>query len=80
MHNISSTKQLELPVYNNGTNEMNIKFAKESLLMDAIRKQLDMVKTTKHYPHDNVMKIDLSLDAVLMSRKEYDELIKKCNE
>jgi len=75
MHNITAQKTLKLPLYNQGTNEMNIKFAKEMMIMNAVRSLTDMINTQKHYPIDNVVEIDLSLDVVLLTKAEYKQLI-----
>ncbi len=75
MHSINAQKSLKLPLYNQGTNEMNIKFAKEMMIMNAVRSLTHMINVKKHYPVDNVVEIDLSLDAVLLSSKEYKQLI-----
>jgi len=75
MHSITTSKSLKLPLYNEGTNEMNIKFAKEMLIMNAVRSLTNTIEVKKHYPVDNVVEIDLSLDVVLLTKKEYKQLI-----
>lgn len=79
MHKIKTSKTFTLPLYNGGVNEMNIKFAKESLIMESFRTLLDTIDTKKHYPIDDVLTIDLSLDAVLLTTAEYENLIKQIN-
>jgi len=76
MHSITTSKTLKLPLYNQGTNEMNIKFAKEMLIMNAVRSLTNVIEVKKEYPVDNVIEIDLSLDVVLLSKDEYKRLIR----
>jgi len=68
------TKTHSLNTLNGILNEDNLQFAKRTLLMDAIREHTDLVKTKQHYPHNDIADVDLTLDVVIMSRKQYDKL------
>lgn len=74
---IKNEKIEYLKVYDNGLSEANLEFAKKSLLFDTIRNCTDFIKVTKEYPEDGKQKINLSLDVIVMSVVEYDELIAK---
>ncbi len=80
MPNITANYKFKLPLYNGGANESNIQLQKEQFMMHTFRKHLDLISTNKHYPIDDVLEIDLSLDLVVMKRVEYDKLIKQRDE
>lgn len=75
MLNITRNHKFTVPLYNGGANESNIILQKEQLLMDVFRKQLDLLSTNKHYPVNNTLEIDLSLDVVVLTQKEYQTLL-----
>jgi len=77
MNKLYIRKTINQPVYNDGLNESNLEFEKQTMLFDAIRSQSKLINTTKHYPKDNSMNIDLELDLVIMTSKEYNNLITK---
>lgn len=62
---------------NNGIlNESNLEFAKRTLLFDAIRNEIGLVKVKQHYPHNDISEVDLTLDVVIMTRKNYNQMLK----
>lgn len=76
MPNITANYKFSLPLYNGGVNESNIQLQKEQFMMHTFRKHLNLISVNKHYPIDDTLDIDLSLDLVVMKRSEYNELIK----
>lgn len=74
MNKLYIKKTINQPVYNDGLNESNLEFEKQTILFDAVRSQTKLVNTTKHYPKDNSMNIDLELDLVIMKISEYEKL------
>lgn len=55
-------------------NEDNVEFAKRTLLFDVVRPHTEAVSVKQHYPENDLSKIELKIDAVLMDRKDYDRL------
>lgn len=80
MRKITANYKFTTPLYNGGANESNIQLQKEQFMMHAFRKHLDLINTSKHYPIDNILDVDLSLDVVILKQSEYDQLIKESNE
>lgn len=77
MNKLYIKKTINQPVYNDGLNESNLEFEKQTMLFDAIRPQTKLVNTTKHYPKNDSMNIDLELDLVIITSKEYNDIIWK---
>jgi hypothetical protein len=62
---------------NSGTmNQSNLDFAKRTMLFDAVREHVDIVKTKQGYPNNDISEVEMEIDCVVMSRKKYDKLIK----
>lgn len=85
MHNeIHIFKKITHPlnINNSGTlNNTNLQFAKRTLLFDALREHSnELVKHLQHYPEGDISDVDLSLDIVIMSTKQYQELVKDSTE
>ena len=85
MHNeIHIFKKITHPlnINNSGTlNNTNLQFAKRTLLFDALRNYSDeLVKHLQHYPEGDISDVDLSLDIVIMSTEQYQELVKDSTE
>ena len=85
MHNeIHIFKKITHPlnINNSGTlNNTNLQFAKRTLLFDALRNYSDeLVKHLQHYPQGDISDVDLMLDFVIMSTKQYQELVKDSTE
>lgn len=80
MINIKAQHKFTLPLYNGGTNQSNIELNKEQLLMQEFRKHTDLINTHTHYPINNHVSYDMSLDVVILSRNEYEQLTKKEHE
>lgn len=57
-------------------NESNIQFAKKTLLFDAIREHVDLVKTKSDYPTEDNITIELSLEVAIVDLKRYNELLR----
>ncbi len=76
MINIKADHNFTLPLYNNGVNQSNIELNKEQLLMQAFRKQDKLISVNTHYPIDDKVTYNLSLDVVVLTQKEYKELLK----
>lgn len=77
MRNITANYKFTTPLYNRGANESNIQLQKEQFMMHTFRKHLDLISTNKHYPIEDVLEIDLSLDIVILKKSEYDKLIQE---
>ena len=60
-------------------NEDNLEFAKRTMLFDELRHHTDLVEHKQHYPHNDISRIDMTLDFVIMDRKRYDSLTKFSN-
>lgn len=76
MNKIYSKKTITQHLYNDGKNEDNLKFEKQTMLFDAIRNNTDLIKTDKKYPENDLQDIELELDVVFMTTKEYNKLLK----
>lgn len=74
MERLRSENKFILPLYNGGLNESNIKFAKEQLLFETIRKHTNLVNTKQHYPVNDTVEINLDLDIVVMTTEEFYKL------
>lgn len=62
---------------NNGIlNKDNLQFAKNTLLFDTIRNNTELIKVKQGYPQNDISDVELSLDAVMISRKRYEEFLK----
>lgn len=57
-------------------NQGNLEFAKRTLLFDAVRPHTEVVSAKQHYPENDLSKVELKIDVVLMDRERYDKLIK----
>lgn len=70
-----------LNINNSGTlNEQNLQFAKTTFLFDNLRKYANkLVKHSQHYPNNDISDVDLKLDIVILSTKEYEYLTSKLN-
>lgn len=55
-------------------NQGNLEFAKRTLLFDTIRPHTEVVSAKQHYPENDLSKVELKIDMVLMDRKDYDRL------
>jgi hypothetical protein len=77
MINIKASHKFTLPLYNGGVNQSNIELNKEQLLMQEFRKCKELVNTNVHYPINNHVSYDMSLDVVILNRKEYEQLTNK---
>jgi len=75
MDNLYIKKTITQNLYNDGLNESNLMFEKNTMLFDAIRNHTEYVKHTKHYPKDDLMDIELELDCVILTRDEYNYLM-----
>ena len=85
MHNeIHIFKKITHPlnINNSGTlNNTNLQFTKRTLLFDALRSHSDeLVKHLQHYPEGDISDVDLTLDFVIMSTEQYQELVKNSTE
>ena len=85
MHNeIHIFKKITHPlnINNSGTlNNTNLQFTKRTLLFDALRSHSDeLVKHLQHYPEGDISDVDLTLDFVIMSTEQYQELVKDSTE
>lgn len=70
-----NTKTHSLNTNNGILNEANLKFAKQTLLFDAVREHIKLVKTKQHYPHNDISDVDMTIDCVIISKKRYNKLI-----
>lgn len=77
MINIKAQHKFTLPLYNGGANQSNIELQKEQLLMQEIRKHAELINTNTHYPINNHVSYDLSLDIIVLTQKEYIKLLKQ---
>lgn len=75
MINIKAQHKFTLPLYNGGANQSNITLHKEQLLMQEIRKYTELINTNTHYPINNHISYDLSLDVVILTQKEYKKFL-----
>jgi|694.fasta_scaffold133414_2 hypothetical protein len=57
-------------------NQGNLEFAKKTLLFDTVRPHTEVVSAKQHYPENDLSKVELKIDVVLMDRERYDRLIK----
>jgi len=57
-------------------NESNLQFAKRTMLFDVIRDYTDLVKTKQHYPHNDISDVDMTIDCVIMTRDNYNKMLK----
>ena len=85
MHNeIHIFKKITHPlnINNSGTlNNTNLQFTKRTLLFDALRSHSDeLVKHLQHYPEGDISDVDLTLDFIIMSTEQYQELVKDSTE
>lgn len=60
-------------------NEDNLLFAKRTMLFDELRNHTELVKHKQYYPHNDISRIDMTLDLVIMDRQRYDNLTKFSN-
>lgn len=80
MINIKAEYKFTLPLYNGGTNQSTITLNKEQFLMQEIGKHVELINTNTHYPVNNHISYDLSLDVVILTKKEYEQLNRKEHE
>lgn len=73
MNKIYSKKTITQHLYNDGKNEDNLKFEKQTMLFDAIRNNTDLIKTDKKYPENDLQDIELELDVVVMTKKDFNK-------
>jgi len=57
-------------------NEDNVEFAKRTLLFDVVRPHTEAVSVKQHYPENDLSKIELKIDVVLIDRERYERLIR----
>jgi len=79
MINIKAEHKFTLPLYNGGSNQSNIELHKEQLLMQEFRKHKELLNINTHYPINDEVTYRLSLDVVLLTKKEYKKLLKQNN-
>ena len=77
MTKLQGKHKFTLPLYSGGENESNMILHKEQFLMQLIRKHKDIIDTRKHYPIKDVVEVELSVDHVILSVKEYEVLLKQ---
>lgn len=77
MISIQASHKFTLPLYNGGQNQSNIDLNKEQLLMQEFRKHKELINTNIHYPINNHVSYDMSLDVVVLTVKEYEALLYK---
>lgn len=63
-----------LPTKNGILLEQNLKFARETVLFDALRRHTSLVEIKQGYPENDNVKVDLDLDIVVLSRARFNEL------
>lgn len=72
---ITARHKMAVPLYNKGLNEKIIEDMKEKLMAQTFRFKTSAVKTEKPYPKNDEQSIILSLDVVLLDKKQFDELV-----
>lgn len=73
MNKIYSKKTITQHLYNEGKNEDNLKFEKQTMLFDAIRNNIDLIKTNKQYPQNDLQDIELELDVIVITKEEFNK-------
>lgn len=73
MNKIYSKKTITQHLYNDGKNEDNLKFEKQTMLFDAVRNNTDLIKTDKKYPVNDLQDIDLELDVIVMTKEDFNK-------
>jgi hypothetical protein len=71
------TRTVSQHLYNDGKNKDNMKFEKNTLLFDAIRDKFEMIKTTEHYPKDDLQQFDLELDVTVVPTVWLNKLLEE---
>lgn len=61
---------------NGVVSEMTLQFAKENLLLSAVRQYHHIVDSYQHYPEDDQSEVELDLNIVILSKQRYDEMRK----
>lgn len=73
---LHNKKTIHQHLYNEGRNEDNLQFEKNTLLFDSIRNHFDLIQTEPYYPNEDLQQIDLTLDVVILKYEEFQKLIK----
>lgn len=78
---IHASSTVNIPC-SNGILDETVDFYKRTLLFDAIRNEINLVKSKQSYPLDNRSDVELTLDVVIVSKARYNRLIEleKVNE
>ena len=66
-HNVNSN--------NETLNEDNLLFAKRTMIFNALRNHTDIVSEEEYFPEDDIKKIHLTIDVVIVDRIRYDRLL-----
>lgn len=73
---VYSKKSHSLNTLNGILNEKNLEFAKQSMLVEAIKEHTDLIKTKQHYPHNDISDVEMELDVVIIPTKQYAKILK----
>lgn len=71
----SKTKH-SLNTLNGILNEKNLEYAKQSMLINAIKEHTDLIKTKQHYPNNDISDVEMELDIVIIPTKQYAKILK----
>ena len=69
-------KEVFQHIYNDGLNKGNLEIHKQNMLKNLINEYTDIIETTEKYPENDIQKILLEIDAVLITRKQLDKILK----
>jgi len=61
-------------------NQSNLEFAKRTMLFNALRPHINIIKTRQEYPVNDISDVSMVIDVVIVDRKRYDALIALENE
>jgi len=73
---VYSKKSHSLNTLNGILNEKNLEFAKQSMLVEAIKEHTDLIKTKQHYPQNDISDVEMELDIVIIPTKKYAKILK----
>lgn len=73
---VYSKKTHSLNTLNGILNEKNLEFAKQTMLFDAMREHISLIKTKQHYPHNDISDVEMELDIVIIPTKVYTKILK----
>lgn len=77
---INNKRIFEVKVYNEGRSQDHKDFQKNTFIFDTFRNHMELIEEKEEYPKENGFQtITLSIDAVILSREEFNNLIKAAN-